>query len=179
MEAIDRAIRAMCVAALQLATAACLICFAFMCYAVAMRYLFGAPQAWIDKIVGWLVVAMVMFAAPAAQREGENVAVDVVTERSRGRARRALAAFGLIWVAATAAVMIWEGWAMVAFSRLAGMMTDIHPVPLWWIQLLVPIGFVLILIVALAQLLRVARGLDIGEPEAEGEARRLKAGPLE
>jgi TRAP-type C4-dicarboxylate transport system permease small subunit len=59
------------------------------------------------------------------------------------------------------------------------MMTDIHPVPLWWIQLLVPIGFVLILIVALAQLLRVARGLDIGEPEAEGEARRLKAGPLE
>ncbi|MGH7006432.1 MAG: TRAP transporter small permease subunit, partial [Alphaproteobacteria bacterium] len=92
-----------------------------MCYAVAMRYFANAPQAWVDKAVGWLVVAIVMFAAPDAQLRGEHVAVDVLSERARGATRRAIAAFGLLWVAATAAVMIWDGWAMVAFSRMTGM----------------------------------------------------------
>jgi TRAP-type C4-dicarboxylate transport system permease small subunit len=179
MEAFERAVRAISAGALQIAAAACLICFALMCYSVAMRYFFGAPQSWIDYTLGWLVVAMVMFAAPAAQLTGEHVAVDTVSENVRGRARRALAAFGLLWVAAMCAVMIWEGWAMIAFSRLTGMMTEIHPVRLWWIQILVPVGFALMLVVVLMQLLRVARGLEAGEAGAADEAARLKARPLE
>ena len=79
----------------------------------------------------------------------------------------------------TAIVMTWEGWGMVAFSRMTGMMTELHPVPLWWIQILIPIGFVLMLAVAAVQLMRVARGLDAGEAAAEGEAARIKASPLE
>jgi TRAP-type C4-dicarboxylate transport system permease small subunit len=179
MEAFDRAIRAISAGALQLAAAACLICFALMCYSVAMRYFFGAPQSWIDYAVGWLVVAMVAFAAPAAQLTGEHVAVDTVTDRLRGRIRRAFALFGLACIAATAAIMIWEGSAMVAFSRMTGMMTELHPIRLWWIQVLLPAGFVLMLAVAVMQLMRVARGLEAGDPAAESEAMRLRAGPLE
>ena len=179
MEAFDRAVRAISAGALHLAAAACLTCFAFMCYAVAMRYFFGAPQPWVDHSVGWLVVAMVAFAAPAAQLTGEHVAVDTITERLRGGRKRAVAAFGLLCVIATSAIMIWEGWAAVAFSRMTGMMTELHPVPLWWIQVLIPVGFALMLIVVVARLLRVARGIDAGEAAAEGEAARLKASPLE
>ena len=179
METFDRAVRAISAGALQIAAAACLICFALMCYSVAMRYFFGAPQSWIDYAVGWLVVAIVALAAPAAQLTGEHVAVDTITDHVRGRARRALSAFGLLCIAATAAIMIWEGAAMVAFSRMAGIMTELDRVPLWWIQVLVPVGFVLMLLVALMQLGRVARGLEAGEPGAEDEAARLRAGPLE
>jgi TRAP-type C4-dicarboxylate transport system permease small subunit len=83
MEAFERAVRAISAGALQIAAAACLICFALMCYSVAMRYFFGAPQSWIDYALGWLVVAMVMFAAPAAQLTGEHVAVDTISDRAR------------------------------------------------------------------------------------------------
>lgn len=179
MGGIERAVRAISTGGLHIAAAACLTCFVFMCYAVAMRYFANEPQAWVDKAVGWLVVAIVMFAAPDAQLRGEHVAVDTLSDRARGGARRALAAFALLWVAATAAVMIWEGWAMVAFARMTGMMTELHPIPLWWIQVLIPVGFVLMLLVALVQLLRVARGLDAGDAAAEAEAARIKAGPLE
>ena len=182
MEAFDRIVRGISAGALHLATLACLVCFGLMCYAVAMRYFFGAPQPWIDHVVGWLVVAMVMFAAPAAQLTGEHVGVDSLTERARGGTRKALVAFGLLWVAATSAFMIWEGSAMVAFSRMTGMMTEIDEVPLWWIQLLVPIGFALTLLVVLMQLRRAAGGLDEGGAAADDAAReiaRLKAGPLE
>ncbi len=111
------------------------------------------------------------------------MAVDTFADRIRGGPRRALAAFGLLWVAATAAVMIWEGWAMVAFARMTGMITELHPIPLWWIQVLIPAGFLLMLLVALMQLLRIARGLDADDASsadaAADAARRLKAGPLE
>ena len=179
MHGIERAVRAMSAAGLQIAAAACLVCFAFMCYAVAMRYFAGAPQVWVDKVIGWLVVAMVMFAAPDAQFRGEHVAVDTMSERLGGGPRRALAALGLLWVAVTAAVMIWEGWATAAFARMTGMMTDLHPIPLWWLQALIPAGFVLMLLVALVQLMRVARGLDAGDAAAADEVARLRAGPLE
>jgi len=179
MDAFERAVRAISAGALQIAAAACLICFALMCYSVAMRYFFGAPQSWIDYAVGWLVVAIVAFAAPAAQLTGEHVAVDTITDHLRGRARRALSVVGLLCIAATAAIMIWEGTAMVAFSRMAGIMTELDRVPIWWIQVLVPAGFVLMLLVALMQLGRVARGLEADEPGAADEAARLKAGPLE
>jgi C4-dicarboxylate transporter DctQ subunit len=179
MEAIDRAVRAISAGALQIAAAACLICFALMCYSVAMRYFFGAPQSWIDYAVGWLVVVIVAFGAPAAQLTGEHVAVDTITDRVRGRARRALTVFGLLCNSATAVIMIWEGSAMVAFARMTGMMTELHPVRIWWIQILIPVGFGLMLAVAVMQLLRVARGLEAGDPAAEIEAARLRAGPLE
>ena len=58
-------------------------------------------------------------------------------------------------------------------------MTDLYPIRLWWIQVLVPVGFGLMLAVVIAQLLRVARGLEAGAPGAEDEAARLKASPLE
>jgi TRAP-type C4-dicarboxylate transport system permease small subunit len=176
---VQGAIRGTSLAAMHVAAGACLMCLALVCYGVAMRYFAGVPQAWVETVAGWLVVAMVMGAAPEAQLRGEHVGVDTLTERARGRSRRALVAFGLLWVAATAAVMIWEGWAAAAFSRMTGMMTELGAVRLWWIQLLVPAGFVLMLIVALAELARVARGLDGGDSEAEEEAARLKASPLE
>ena len=87
MGAFERAVRAISAGALQIAAAACLICFALMCYAVAMRYFFGAPQPWIDYALGWLVVVMVMFAAPAAQLTGEHVAVDTISDRAKGGAK--------------------------------------------------------------------------------------------
>jgi len=179
MDAIDRAVRGMSALALHLAAAACLTCLALMCYGVAMRYALNAPQPWIDHVVGWLVVAIVMFAAPAAQLHGEHVAVDTLLERTRGGTRHAFAAFSLLWVAGTCAVMIWEGWATVAFSYMTGRMTELHPVPLWWIQVLVPVGFVLMLVAVLAQLLRIARGLEAGDASAEADAARIKASPLE
>jgi TRAP-type C4-dicarboxylate transport system permease small subunit len=173
------AIRGTSLAAMHIAAGACLLCFGLVCYGVGMRYFAGVPQVWVEIVAGWLVVVMVMFAAPEAQLRGEHVGVDTLSERARGRPRRALLAFGLVWVAATAAVMIWEGWAAVAFSRMTGMMSELDNVPLWWIQVLVPAGFALMLIVALAELARLARGIEAGDRAAEEAAERLKASPFE
>ncbi len=177
---IDRLVAALSRWSLRLAAAGCLSCLALVCYAVARRYFFGRPEPWADEAVAWLMVLTVMLAAPEAQRRGEHVAVDSFVERARRPTRRALIAFGVLTVAATAAILIYEGWAMVAFSRMVGMASNVSGIPLWWIQTLVPLGFALLLIVALAQLARMARGAEPTDAiETEGDAPKLKAGPLE
>lgn len=153
-------------AAAAIAGLACLMALAMICYAVAMRYFFGRPQGWTDEAVGWLIVVAVMFAVPEAQRRAEHIGVDALLGKATARMRRALLAFGVLAVALTAIILISEGWEMVAFSRMIELKAiGIPEVSLWLIQIFVPIGGVLLLIVALGQLFCHAVGLDPEGPE--------------
>lgn len=148
-------------AAAAIAGAACLACFALVCYAVAMRYFLNRPQSWTDEAVGWLIVITVMLAVPEAQRRGENIGVDAIVEKSQGRLRRAFLAFGAATVLATAAILINEGIETVAFTRMIGMKPMSLPDwPLWAIQAFIPVGAALLLLVALIQFACWVVGLE-------------------
>jgi TRAP-type C4-dicarboxylate transport system permease small subunit len=148
-------------AAEALAAFACLACLALVGYAVAMRYLFNRPQSWTDEAVGWCIVAVVMLAVPEAQRRGENIGVDWLVDRWRGARRRAVIALGALAVAASAAILIVEGYASVAFTRMIGGVSNAIPqFPLWLVQALIPAGAALLLLVAFAQLGAVASGRE-------------------
>ncbi len=147
---------------------ACLATLFLVCYAVAMRYFFNRPQSWSDEAVGLLIVISVMLAVPEAQRRGENIGVDLVIEKLRGRRRRALLAFGAQTVAITSAILISEGIDMVSFTRMVGIVSNSLPeVPVWAIQLFVPLGAVLLLLVALAQLAAYLTGRDPAGMESD------------
>ena len=77
-----------------IAGVACLATLGLVCYAVVLRYFFNKPQSWLDEAVGLLIVISVMLAVPEAQRRGENIGVDLVIDRLKGKGRRALVAFG-------------------------------------------------------------------------------------
>jgi TRAP-type C4-dicarboxylate transport system permease small subunit len=151
----------------SLATVACLL---LVGYAVAMRYLVGQPQPWVDKVAGWLVVALVMLAAPEAQRRFEHIGVDVATARLGPRMARAAHLLGALSVALVAAVLFAAGWEAIAFSRMVGLMSDLEGVPVWWIQLLLPLGAALLFLVAACQALLLAVGHEPAHLPQPGEA---------
>lgn len=140
---------------------ACLATLFLVCYAVAMRYFFNRPQSWSDEAVGLLIVVSVMLAVPEAQRRGENIGVDLITEKLKGTRRRALMGFGALTVAVTSVILISEGIDMVAFTRMIGIVSNSLPeVPLWAVQAFVPLGGALLLLVALAQLAAYLTGRE-------------------
>jgi TRAP-type C4-dicarboxylate transport system permease small subunit len=159
--ALERIVAIVSKVAQAIAAIACLACFALVCWAVAMRYLFNVPQSWSDEAVGWLVVALVMLAAPEAQRRGENIGVDWLVDSWTGAKRRAVIAFGALSVAAVALVLIHEGWETVTFTRMIGIKSNQLPeVPLWAVQALIPIGAALLLLVAVTQIIVLLRGRE-------------------
>jgi TRAP-type C4-dicarboxylate transport system permease small subunit len=137
------------------ATVACLV---LVGYAVGMRYLAGQPVPWTDKVAGWLVVGLVMLAAPEAQRRFEHIGVDVLLERLPPRLARFAHLIGAASVALVAAVLLDAGLEMVSFSRMVGMMSDLDGVPIWWVQALMPLGAALLLLVATCQVLLFLAG---------------------
>ncbi len=170
--AVDRLAAVIARLAQGLAAAACLGCLALVSIAVAARYFFDQPQAWSDEVVGWLVVATVMFAVAEAQRRGEHIGVDWLVDRWTGARRNAVLGLGALSVAVVCAVLIYEGVETVRFTVMMGVKSNALPdVPLWAIQALVPVGAGLMLVVALAQLLRWAAGLPPVETEAGGPGR--------
>ncbi|HJS30404.1 MAG TPA: TRAP transporter small permease [Alphaproteobacteria bacterium] len=158
--AIYRAIRFLADAASWIAAASVLGSLLLVSYSVGMRYLANRPEPWVDELVGYVLVASVAFAVAEALSKGEHICVDILTERLGPAGRRAVHVLGLLAVAATAIILIVEGWEMVAFSRLVGIRSIGYlSIEIWIAQLMVPLAGVLLLLSALAELLRVAAGL--------------------
>ncbi len=160
MQAVERAVAAVARLAGALGSVATVLCLLLVGYAVGMRYLLGQPVPWTDKVAGWLVVGLVMLAAPEAQRRFEHIGVDIAVKRVGPRLARLAHLVGVLSVALVAAVLVHAGWEMVAFSRMIGVMTDLEGVPQWWVQALLPVGAALLLLVALCQALLLLAGRD-------------------
>ena len=148
-------------AAMWLAALSCLSTLALVCYAVAMRYFLNRPQSWTDELAGWMIVITVMLAMPEAQRRGEHIGVDAITTKARGRARRWLAMLSVASVIATGWLILRGGLEMVFFTRMMGMLSIALPdLDLWIVQALVPLGGLLLILVAGGQLLCWASGIE-------------------
>jgi TRAP-type C4-dicarboxylate transport system permease small subunit len=157
-------------AAAAAAAASVLVMLALVAYSVGMRYLLNRPQVWVDELVGFMLVGSVMFAVAEALRRGEHISIDLLTEKLGPRGKRAAAVFGLLAVLATAAALLWEGWETVAFARMLGLMTEGYvTLPLWLLQLMIPLGGALLLLACLAELLRIAAGLPPATPRRPHE----------
>jgi C4-dicarboxylate transporter DctQ subunit len=157
--ALERAARRLARVGLWLASAALLASLATIGYSVARRYVFGAPIAWTDELVGYLLVASVMLAAADALFDGEHICVDIATERLAPRGKRVALLFGLATVAATAMLLLVEGIGMVQFSHLVGLRSNGYlAVPMWVPQLLVPIGALLLLVAAVVAFVAAWQG---------------------
>ena len=155
----DHIIRTLARAALGLSAAALLGSLATIVYSVVMRYVFNAPVAWSDELVGYLLVASVMLAAADALLEGEHISVDIVTERLGPRGKRVALVSGLVAVAVAALLLVVEGIGMVRFSLMVGQRSNGElALPLWMPQALVPIGATLLFVVAIAALIGAWRG---------------------
>ncbi|MBI3451487.1 MAG: TRAP transporter small permease [Rhodospirillales bacterium] len=163
--------------AMAVAALSVLVSLALVCYSVLMRYVANRPEPWVDEMVGYVLVASVMFAVAEALRKGEHISVDILTERLGPGGRRAIYALGLFAVLATATILVVEGWGMVAFARMIGIRSIGYlDIPIWTVQTMVPVGGALLFLAAAAELIRVAAGLPPDEPgeDAVSDDRRLR-----
>ena len=128
-------------------------------WSVVTRYVFGNPPAWADDVVAMLLVAVVMLAAGPALRRGEHIGVDVLTSQLGARGRCWSDAWAALAAAITGAILLVNGWDTAASSRMMGIVTDGEvEIPLFWLQLFLPLGGGMLILVACEALARLATG---------------------
>lgn len=166
LRALGHVVRVLAGAGMAVAATSLLVSLGLIGWAVVMRYVFNAAPVWVDEVVGFLLVAIVMLAAARALRRGEHIGVDLMVERLSPQARRWSQAWAALAVALVAGVLIINGWGTARLAHMLGLLTEGNlEWPTWMPMTLMPVGGALLLLAAIEMLWRAASGLPaLGRP---------------
>lgn len=166
LRALARVVRVLAAAAIGLAAAGLLAALALIGWAVILRYGFSAAPVWVDEVVGFLLVAIVMLAAAETFRRGEHIGVDLLVGRLGRTGRRWAMGWAAVATLAVTAMLVVNGWETADLARTLGLVTEGHlEWPTWWLMLFMPLGGALL---ALAALETLWRALADALPAAHG-----------
>lgn len=170
LRALGRSVGFMTTLAMGIAAAGLLLSLALIGWAVVMRYLFNAAPVWVDEVVGFLLVAIVMLAAAQTLRRGEHIGVDLLVGRLAARGRRRAQAWAALATLAITTVLIVNGWETAMLARTLGLLTEGQlEWPTWWLMMLMPVGGVLLLLVTVEALWRALVGLPLTAEAAQAD----------
>jgi TRAP-type C4-dicarboxylate transport system permease small subunit len=128
------------------------------------RYLFLAPLAWAEEVLSFLVIWGVAFGASAVTYERRHLAMDLFSETFPPRLRRAVDVLILGAMIALCGFVCIQGWKIVAIMAANGQVSITAGVPMTIPYFSFVVGFGLITVAAVVQLLR---GVTSG-PEGPG-----------
>ncbi len=166
LRAIDRVIGFLCLVGTGMAALLLLVSLGLVSYSVLMRYFVNRPIPWVDELVGYLLVGLVMLAAADALRRGEHIAVDLLTGRLRPRGKRIAIVFSQVACLVAGVALVIGGWQTAIFTKMLGIFsTGYLSMPMYLPQMLIPLGGMLLALAAASGLLRMA----IGEPATTEE----------
>ncbi|MBP6018857.1 MAG: TRAP transporter small permease subunit [Burkholderiaceae bacterium] len=169
LKAYGRVVGTICKTAMIIATVLIIIDLVLIGAAVLMRYVFSAPIVWGDEIVSLSLTAIVMLAAPEVLRKNGHIGVDILVDMLKPKAAAWATVWSCVAVLSMSAILILNGWKTVALSKMIGRLTDGHlELPIWMLQLLLPLGGILLAIVAFEIIWRSLVQISSGHYTKEG-----------
>jgi len=155
--------------AVGLSAAGILVSLGLIAWAVVMRYVFNRPPVWTDEVVGFMLVGIVMLAAAQSLRRGEHIGVDILVARLGPRGRFWAQLWSSLSVLVVSVIFIVNGWRTAMFARQLGILTEGNlEIPVYWLQLFLPLGGLMMLLVSLEAIAR----LLAGAPSLASQAQR-------
>lgn len=128
---------------------------------VVLRYTFGYVIFWGEEAVIYLIILSTFVGAAVTLRHNEHVNIDILPLLLGDRGKRAVAVLGALVTVVYCAVIGGYAWIMITEPAALSSITPALRLPLWIVQLSVPIGLTLMLVRALEILYRAARGRQV------------------
>ncbi|PVA11580.1 C4-dicarboxylate ABC transporter substrate-binding protein [Pelagivirga sediminicola] len=131
------------------------------CQMIFVRAVLNQSTIWQTEMVVYLMIAATLIGLPYVQRLRGHVNVDLVPIALPPAARRVMACFTLTLSAAVVAVMLWYGFDYWHFAWERGWRSDtIWGVRLWIPYMALPVGFGLLLLQLIADLVALLLRID-------------------
>lgn len=134
---------------------------AITCQMIFVRFVLNGSTVWQTEAVIYLVIAATLIGLPYVQRLRGHVNVDLIPLSLGPRARFALAMLTSVLSIVIVSIMLWYGFEYWHFAWDRGWRSDtVWGVRLWIPYLSIPIGFGLLLLQLIADLVAVLTGTD-------------------
>jgi TRAP-type mannitol/chloroaromatic compound transport system permease small subunit len=133
-------------------------------FGVVMRYAFDAPEPYSYELGVILLLACILLAIPAVQKDGRNLRVDFLVGRLSERGQQVfenivVPVLALVFVS----VVVWKSWAIFLSSFQSGETSQSAvQEPLWPMKLLVTLTMGWLALVLISQLVRGIQGVARG-----------------
>lgn len=123
------------------------------CQMIFIRFVLNGSTVWQTEIVVFLVIAATLVGLPFVQYQRGHVNVDLIPLALKGRARFGLAIVTLTLSIGITGIMLFYGYEHWHFAWARGWTSDtVTAVPLWIPYLSLPVGFGLLLLQLIADL---------------------------
>lgn len=126
---------------------------------VVSRYAFGHVLFWSEEAIIYLVICSTFFGAVITLRKGEHVNVDLLPMLLKRRGKRIIELLGATLSLVYLACIGLFAWMLIFSPATRDTVTPSMKLPLWVVELTVPIGFTLMFLRMLQVLHRLARDL--------------------
>jgi C4-dicarboxylate transporter DctQ subunit len=146
--------------------AAALIAF----LAIVLRGIFGIFLFWSEEAIIYLVIFSTYLGAVITLRHQEHVNVDIIAAFLGRRGKQVMALVAITVTLAYLVVVGYFAWMLLFEPFSSSTTTPAMHLPLWTVELAVPIGFTLMFLRAVELLVRVLRSGAVEEDVLETEA---------
>lgn len=136
---------------------------------IVLRYTIGYSIFWAEEASIYLVIFSTFVGASITLRNDEHVNMDMLSFFVGARGKRRLSLLAALIVMVYCVIIGGYGWLLVTGASARSTLTASLDLPLWMVQLAVPVGLTLMFIRSLQLAYRLARGQTISD-EAEENA---------
>ena len=141
--------------------------------AVLLRQVFGVFLFWSEETIIYLVIYSTFLGAVITLRHQEHVNVDVIAAFLGKRGKQVMAVIAIVVTMIYLGVVGYFAWMLIFEPFSTRTTTPALGVPLWVVELSVPIGFTLMFVRAIELLVRTIRQGAIEEDVLETEAEAI------
>lgn len=128
---------------------------------------FGAAFFWVEESVIYLIIFSTFLGAVITLRHNEHVSVDIVGVFLKERGKKWLALIGGLVTLAYLGIMGWLGWMLLLEPFSRSTVTPVLKLPLWVVELAVPLGMTLMFLRMIVILGKIWRGeTEDDDPES-------------
>jgi len=128
----------------------------FITYEVFMRYVFVKPTIWVDEVSRITQIWATFLASAFALKYREMIVIDIAFKDPDTLGRKIVETFALLIIAFFCAVTVWYGFELWLKSTLRGHTTDTYlALPKWFTQASIWVGFGLLFLQSLAELVKI------------------------
>jgi TRAP-type C4-dicarboxylate transport system permease small subunit len=126
---------------------------------IVLRYILNVPLAWVEEMTVFLMIWMAFMGAAVGVRRGTHIAMTMLVERLPRGLARIIFYVSTVAIIAFAGVVVWQG--LLLMISVGNQRSAALGVPMIYPYLIVPLGAVLIILQACANVIDPPRPTSV------------------
>ena len=122
---------------------------------VVLRYVFKSSTSWAEELIKYLMIWIAFIGGSICVRQGKHVSIDFFYEFLSIKSKKVLAIIIHLIAIMFCSVMVYYGFKIILFIMKTGQVSPALQIPMWIPYLAIPLGFVLMLLRFIQDLIRI------------------------